>query len=147
MPPEVGYADTSSLIVNPMIRMKTPRIGHDPEIEIGPPLLKPAPKLVKHRGRMEMIENEIAKLENPDHERCRSCRYPSLARCFSSSVSSAAPAGAGSNASGMTCPFRMRNRLPGGATRGFPVKKGRSKFRSELRPLTPAVPLPHPDPG
>ena len=28
-------------------RMKTPRIGHDHEIEIGPPLLNPAPKLVK----------------------------------------------------------------------------------------------------
>ena len=42
MPPEVGYADTSSLIVKPMIRMKTLRIGHHHEIEIGPPLLKPA---------------------------------------------------------------------------------------------------------
>ena len=89
MPPEVGYADTSSLIVKPMIRMKTPRIGHDHEIEIGPPLLKPAPKFVKQPARIEMMENEIAKLEKPDHERCRSWRYPSLARCFSSSVSSA----------------------------------------------------------
>jgi hypothetical protein len=87
MPPEVGYADTSSLMVKPMIRMKTPRIGHDQEIEIGPPLLKPAPKLVKQPARMEMIEKEIAKFEKPDHERCRSWRYPSLARCFSSSVS------------------------------------------------------------
>ena len=86
MPPEVGYAETSSDIVKPMIRMKTPRIGHDHEIEIGPPLLKPAPKLVKQPARIEMIENEIAKLENPDHERFRSCWYPSLARCFSSSV-------------------------------------------------------------
>ena len=72
-----------------MIRMKTPRIGHDHEIEIGPPLLKPAPKLVKQPARIEMIENEIAKLEKPDQERLRSCLYPSLARCFSSSVSSA----------------------------------------------------------
>src|SRR3954469_5825545 len=114
MPPEVGYADTSSLIVKPMIRMKTPRIGHDQEIEIGPPLLKPAPKLVKHPAGMEMIKNENAKLENPDHERCRSCRYPSLARCFSSSVSSEADPGVASNASAMTCSFRKRNRLPGG---------------------------------
>src|SRR4029079_6981196 len=88
MPPDVGYADTSSDIVTPMIRMNTPRIGHDQEIEIGPPLLKPAPKLVKHPARIEMIENEMAKLENPDHERLRSWAYPSLARCFSSSVSS-----------------------------------------------------------
>ena|SRR6478735_4036100 len=86
MPPEVGYAETSSDMVNPMIRMKTPRIGHDHEIEIGPPLLKPAPKLVKQPARIEMIENEMAKLENPDQLRFRSCEYPSFARCFSSSV-------------------------------------------------------------
>ena len=69
MPPEVGYAETSSDIVKPMIRMKTPRIGHDHEIEIGPPLLKPAPKFVKQPARIEMIENEIAKLEKPDQDR------------------------------------------------------------------------------
>ena len=72
MPPDVGYADTSSDIVKPMSRMKAPRIGQDHEIEIGPPLLKPAPKLVKQPARIEMIENEMAKLEKPDHERCRS---------------------------------------------------------------------------
>ncbi len=88
MPPEVGYAETSSLIVKPMMRMKMPRIGQDHEMEIGPPLLKPAPKFVKHPARIEMIENEMAKLEKPDHERLRSCAYPSFARCFSSSVSS-----------------------------------------------------------
>ncbi len=73
MPPEVGYAETSSDIVNPMSRMNRPRIGHDHEIEIGPPLLNPAPKLVKQPARIEMIENEIAKLEKPDQERFRSC--------------------------------------------------------------------------
>src|SRR5687767_10578410 len=77
-------------MVNPMIRMKIPRIGHDQEIEIGPPLLKPAPKLVKQPARIEMIENEIAKLEKPDQDRFRSCEYPSFARCFSSSDSVAA---------------------------------------------------------
>ncbi len=73
MPPDVGYADTSSDIVKPMIRMNTPRIGQVHEIEIGPPLLKPAPKFVKHPARIEMIENEIAKLEKPDQDRLRSC--------------------------------------------------------------------------
>ena len=49
-----------------------------------------------------MIENEMAKLEKPDHERFRSWLYPSLARCFSSSVSSRAWWGSmGSCASGM----------------------------------------------
>ena len=55
-------------------------------MEIGPPLFQPAPKFVKHPARIEMIENEMAKLENPDHERFSSWLYPSLARCFSSSV-------------------------------------------------------------
>ncbi len=54
----------------------------------GPPLFQPSAKLVKQPARMEMIENEMAKLENPDQERWRSWLYPSLARCFSSSVSS-----------------------------------------------------------
>jgi hypothetical protein len=112
MPPDVGYADTSSLIVKPMIRMKAPRIGHDHEIEIGPPLLKPAPKFVKQPARMEMIENEIAKLENPDHERLRSWRYPSLARCCSSAVSSVGCMA--SCASGIWEPFQERKRLAGG---------------------------------
>src|ERR1700749_743454 len=102
MPPDVGYADTSSLMVKPMIRMKMPRIGHDHEIEIGPPLLKPAPKLVKQPARIEMIENEIAKFEKPDQDRLRSCAYPSFARCFSSSVRvRAGCSGMGSCASGM----------------------------------------------
>src|SRR5262249_34916472 len=101
--------DTSSLMVKPMIRMNRPRIGHDHEIEIGPPLLKPAPKLVKQPARIEMMEKEIAKLEKPDHERFRSWRYPSLARCCSSAVSSF-----GSYASGIGEPFQERKRLPGG---------------------------------
>src|SRR5919112_102308 len=86
MPPDVGYADTSSDIVKPMIRMKTPRIGQDQEIEIGPPLFQPAVKLVKQPARIEMIENEIAKLENPDHERPGSWERPGSASLRSSSV-------------------------------------------------------------
>ena len=45
-------------------------------MEIGPPLLKPAPKFVKQPARIEMIENEIAKLENSDQLRFSSCLYP-----------------------------------------------------------------------
>ena len=102
MPPEVGYADTSSDIVKPINRMNRPRIGQDQEIEIGPPLLKPAPKLVKQPARIEMIENEMAKLEKSDHDRFRSWLYPSFARCFSSSdISGALWSGVGSRTSGM----------------------------------------------
>src|SRR3954463_6594927 len=67
-----------------MIRMNRPRIGQVHEIEIGPPLLKPAPKLVKQPARIEMIEKEIAKLENPDQLRERSWLYPISARRLAS---------------------------------------------------------------
>src|SRR3954454_3102407 len=69
-----------------MMRIKPRRIAHDHESEIGPPLLNPAPKFVRQPARMEMIENEIAKFENPDHDRLRSCLYPSFARSASSSL-------------------------------------------------------------
>ena len=73
MPPDVGYADTSSLIVRPMIKMNMATIGQPHEMAIGPPLLKPWPKVVKQPARIEMIEKEMAKLENPDHDRLSSC--------------------------------------------------------------------------
>ena len=73
MPPEVGIADTSSDIVKPMIRMKTEMIGHDHEIEIGPPFAMPAPYVVRQPARIEMIENEMAKFEKPDQVRLSSC--------------------------------------------------------------------------
>src|SRR3954454_5133419 len=82
-------------MVKPMIRMNTPRIGHVQEIEIGPPLLKPAPKVVKQPARIEMIENEMAKFEKPDQERCSSCLYPSSASRRSSSLSEVVSAMAG----------------------------------------------------
>ena len=73
MPPEVGYADTSSDIVKPMRRMNALRIGQVHEMEIGPPLFQPAPKFVKQPARIEMIENEMAKFEKPDQLRASSC--------------------------------------------------------------------------
>jgi hypothetical protein len=97
-----------------MIRMKRPRIGQDQEIEIGPPLLKPAPKFVKHPARIEMIENEIAKFENPDHERLSSWLYPSFARCFSSAVSSRSAAdSAGDMGTPLGASVVVRHRRPG----------------------------------
>ncbi len=60
--------------------------GHPREIAIGPPLFHPCAKVVKQPARMEMIENEIAKFENPLQLRCSSCLYPSSARRRSSSV-------------------------------------------------------------
>src|SRR3954463_8750851 len=87
MPPDVGIEETSSDIVNPMIRMKTEMIGHDHEIETGPPFAIPAPYVVRQPARIEMIENEMAKFENPDQDRESSCLYPSFASIASSSES------------------------------------------------------------
>ena len=52
-----------------MMRMKSREIGQVHEMEIGPPLFQPAPKFVKQPARIEMIENEMAKLEKPDQLR------------------------------------------------------------------------------
>src|SRR5215218_10871738 len=87
MPPDVGYAETSSDMVKPTIRMKIEMIGQPHEIAIGPPLFQAWKNVVKQPARIEMIENEIAKLENPDHDRWSSCLYPSSARRRSSSLS------------------------------------------------------------
>ena len=56
-----------------MIRMNTDTIGQPQAIAAGPPLFQPRPNEVKQPARIEMIENEMAKLEKPDHERFSSC--------------------------------------------------------------------------
>jgi hypothetical protein len=43
-------------MVKPMSRMKAEMIGQPHEMAIGPPLLKPWPKVVKQPARIEMIE-------------------------------------------------------------------------------------------
>jgi len=73
MPPEVGNADTSSDMHSPITRMNAEMSGHPSEMAIGPPLFHACPKVVKHPARIEMIENEIAKLEKPDQLRVSSC--------------------------------------------------------------------------
>ncbi len=50
--------------------------GHPIEIAIGPPLFQACEKVVKQPDNMEMAENEIAKLENPDQFLFSSCLYP-----------------------------------------------------------------------
>ncbi|SKX86897.1 Uncharacterised protein [Mycobacteroides abscessus subsp. abscessus] len=49
--------------------MKIETIGQPHAIAAGPPLFHPSPNDVKQPERIEMIENEIAKFEKPDHER------------------------------------------------------------------------------
>src|SRR5882757_6393518 len=93
MPPDVGIAETSSDIHSPMIRMKTETSGQPQAIAAGPPLFQPRPNEVKQPARIEMMENEIAKLENPDQERCSSWVYPSSASSFSSAFKCSWPSG------------------------------------------------------
>src|SRR4029078_12390822 len=87
MPAEVGYADTSSDMQNPTMRMKLAMIGQPHEISSGPPAFHARPNDVKQPARIEMIENEIAKLWKPDQERCSSCLYRARASLLSSSSS------------------------------------------------------------
>ncbi len=56
-----------------MIRMNSEMIGQPHEIATGPPLFHAWPKVVKHPARIEMIENEMAKLEKLDQVRLSSC--------------------------------------------------------------------------
>ena len=60
--------------------------GQPSEIAIGPPLFQPGAKVVKQPAKIEMIENEIAKLEKLLQLRLSSCLYPSSAKRRSSSV-------------------------------------------------------------
>ena len=57
----------------PMSRMKAEMIGQPHEIAIGPPLFHAWKNVVKQPARIEMIENEMAKLLKPDQVRLSSC--------------------------------------------------------------------------
>src|SRR5262245_18497776 len=92
-PSDVWKAETSSDMNRPMIRMKIEMSGQPQAIAAGPPLFQPRPNEVKQPARIEMIENEMAKLEKPEHDRCNSCTWTSLARCCSSSVKCSWPSG------------------------------------------------------
>src|SRR4029077_8454197 len=78
-----------------------------------------------------MIENEIAKLEKPDHERLSSCLYPSLARSWSSAESPLASLVASDMGTpGLRGAFLGRLDPPGSERLRLAIK------RFELRPLT-----------
>src|SRR3954451_1201730 len=89
MPPAVGYAETSSDMQNPMIRIGMEISGQPHEIATGPPLFQAWPYVVKQPARIEMIVNEIAKFWKPLQLRESSCLYPSCARRSSSRLARA----------------------------------------------------------
>jgi hypothetical protein len=65
--------------------MKKEIRGHPIDMATGPPLFQACAKVVKQPVRIEIMENEMAKLENPDQVRASSCLYPSEASLRSSS--------------------------------------------------------------
>ena len=56
-----------------MIKINEAMIGQPTEIATGPPLFHAWLNVVKHPDKIEMIENETAKLENPLHLRSNCC--------------------------------------------------------------------------
>ena len=56
-----------------MQRISAERIGQPKAMAAGPPPFQPCPKVVKQPAKIEMIEKEMAKFENPDHVRLSSC--------------------------------------------------------------------------
>jgi hypothetical protein len=53
--------------------MSAAKIGQPQAMAAGPPPFHPLAKVVKQPARIEMIENEMAKLEKPDQVRLSSC--------------------------------------------------------------------------
>ena len=56
-----------------MIKINEAMIGQPTEIATGPPLFQAWLNVVKHPDKIEMIENETAKFENPLHLRSNCC--------------------------------------------------------------------------
>src|SRR5437870_13249238 len=73
IPPEVGKAEHSSAMLRVTSRVPAVASGQPSVISSGPPMVKPYPNRVTAPVRMEMMENEIAKLENPPMLRNSSC--------------------------------------------------------------------------
>src|SRR6476659_1862632 len=71
--PEVGIADASSAMLSATASVKTLTSGHPKVISAGPPITSPCEYRVTAPVRIEMIENEIAKLEKPPMVRNSSC--------------------------------------------------------------------------
>ena len=60
-----------------MMRMKAEITGQPIDMATGPPLFHAWANVVKQPAKIEIMENEIAKFENPDQDLFSSCLYPS----------------------------------------------------------------------
>src|SRR5262245_54580883 len=86
--PEVGSAVASSAMLQTTASVKSVTRGQPKAISAGPPIFSPCPYSVTAPVRIEMIENEMAKLEKPPIVRKSSCAYPSLLNSCSSTRAS-----------------------------------------------------------
>ena len=73
--------------------MKIETSGQPQAIAAGPPLFQPRPNEVKQPARIEMIENEMAKLEKPGPGSLQLLHVAELGECRSSSVRCSWPSG------------------------------------------------------
>src|SRR5216110_2881337 len=82
--PAVGYTEQTSAIAR-ATRVTMPPTNSQPSVmDSGPPAAMAMPYEVMAPARIEMMENETAKLEKPDSLRRSSWRYPSWASSCSS---------------------------------------------------------------
>src|SRR5262245_10950634 len=71
--PDVGSALASSAMLQTTASVKSVTRGQPKAISAGPPIFNPWPYSVTAPVRIEMIENEMAKFENPPIVRNSSC--------------------------------------------------------------------------
>src|SRR5262245_26806660 len=74
--PDVGFAEHSSDMQAATARVNSVATGQPRDISRGPPISKPYPNSVTAPVRIEMMENEMAKFENPPISRINSWAYP-----------------------------------------------------------------------
>src|SRR5436305_8125497 len=88
--PAVGYTEQTSAMASATSVTMPPTNSQPTVMDSGPPVTIAMQYEVIAPARIEMIENETAKLEKPDSLRRSSCRYPSSASRRSSASAGAA---------------------------------------------------------
>src|SRR5262249_44397923 len=81
-------ADASSPMLSATVSVKTATRGQPNAISAGPPIVSPCPYSVTAPVKIEIIENDMAKLEKPPIERNSSWAYPSAPSSCSSAEDS-----------------------------------------------------------
>src|SRR5688500_6093815 len=96
MVPDVGNDEASSAMLSATARVKSDTSGHPNAFSAGPPITSPCSYNVTAPVSIEMMENEMAKFENPPIVRNSSCAYPSVRSSRASAAVCSCDKGAGS---------------------------------------------------